>query len=183
MASEYTPSPAPAPTPSWFARLGLSGKLLAIGGLAGIIIAFLPLASVSVQMQGPGGVDPLGLPGTGLGTNQMMMSADKTLMVVENWRGTVGLFCYLAALVLAFVLYPPMGLVQKNRCLAALGAGVLVGVLAIWLLLLALNSGNTNLMGMGSIKATVGIGAFLNVVAGAAVAIGGFLKAREEKLI
>jgi hypothetical protein len=181
MASEQVPSPAPAPTQPWFARLGLSGKLLAIGGLAGIIVAFLPLVSVSIQMQGPGG-NPFGMPG-GVGTKQPMVSVNKTVMVVEDWRGKVGLVGYLAALIFAFVLYPPNGLSQKALSWAGVGAGLLVAVLAIWLLVLALDTGSTDMMGMGSVKATTGIGAFLNVLSGVVVVAGGFLKAREEKLI
>jgi hypothetical protein len=111
------------------------------------------------------------------------MSVNKTAMVVENWRGKVGLVGYVAALVLAFVLYPPQGLAQKALSWAAVGAGLLVAVLAIWLLVLALDTGSADLMGIGSVKASVGVGAFINVLAGAAVAVGGFLKAREEKLI
>ena len=56
-------------------------------------------------------------------------------------------------------------------------------MLALWLLVLALN-GSAGLSGFGgSFQITVGIGAILNLLAGAAVAAGGFLKAREEKLI
>jgi hypothetical protein len=112
------------------------------------------------------------------------VSVNKTIMVVEDWRGMIGLAGYLAALVLAFVLYPPHGLGQKALGWAAVGVGLLVAVLAIWLLVLALDTGSAvNLGGLGSVKATAGIGAFLNVVAGVVVATGGFLKVREEKLI
>jgi hypothetical protein len=38
-------------------------------------------------------------------------------------------------------------------------------------------------MGVVSAKATPGVGAFLNVLAGAVVAAGGVLKVREEKLV
>jgi hypothetical protein len=37
-------------------------------------------------------------------------------------------------------------------------------------------------MGMGGAKISAGIGTFLNVLTAAAVAAGGFLKAREERL-
>jgi hypothetical protein len=117
------------------------------------------------------------------GANVPSISVGKTVMVVEDWRGKIGLVGYLAALIFAFVLYPPGGLGLKTLCWAAVGAGLLVTVLAIWLLILALDTGSANMMGMVGVKATVGIGAFLNVVAGAVVAVGGFLKTREEKLI
>ncbi len=164
MTRESVPGPVPAPTQPRFARLGLSGKLLALGGAVGVIAAFLPLVSVSVQLMG-------------------LMSANKTAMVVGDWRGMVGLVGYLAALILAFVLYPPNGLTQKALAWAGVGAGLLVAVLAIWLLVLATDTGGADMMGMGSVKASPGFGAFINVLAGAAVLVGGLLKAREEKLI
>jgi hypothetical protein len=111
------------------------------------------------------------------------MNMSQSVMVVEDWRGKVCLLGYVATLVLAFVLYPSNGLGQKALCWAGAGTGLLTVLLAIWLLALAFNSGNTTMMGMGSIKASPGIGAFLNVVAGAAITAGAFLKAREEKLI
>jgi hypothetical protein len=55
--------------------------------------------------------------------------------------------------------------------------------LAFWLLIGAF-SGSSSLSGFGaSFQVSVGIGAILNLLAAAAVAAGGFLKAREEKLI
>lgn len=181
MASEQIPSPVTPPALPWFARLGTSGKLLALGGLAGIIAAFLPLASVSLELGGQqGGFNPFEALGGNSGVN---LSVDKTVMVVEDWRGKVGIAAYLAAMVLAFVLYPPTALGQKGHCWAGVGVGLVVVVLAIWLLIVVFDSSSTNLMGMVGIKAKAGIGAFLNLLAGAAVAAGGFLKAREEKLI
>jgi hypothetical protein len=185
MARKQVPSPAPADAPPWFARLGLSGKLLVAGGLAGLLVAFLPLISVFSQ----------------------------TAMVAADWRGKVCLVGYLAALACTFVLYPPNGLGQNNVLgWAGAGVGLLLVVVSIWLLVLALDSSGDSLrnsvnetfasatgeaMRRWQIKelssdllnspdlyrATVGIGAFLNVVAGAVVFAGGFLKAREEKLI
>jgi hypothetical protein len=183
MASEQVPSLAPAPTQPLFARLGLSGKLLLIGGLAGIIVAFLPLVSVSLQMQIPGGGDPFGMLGGLGGGGQPAMSVTKTVMVFEDWRGKVGLVGYLVALIFAFVLYPPNGLRHKALSWAAVGAGLLAAGLAIWLLVLALDTGRADLFWIGSVKATPGIGAFLNVMTGLMVVAGGFLKVREEKLI
>jgi hypothetical protein len=180
MATEQTPSPLPASAPPWFARLGLSGMLLTIGGLAGVIVAFLPLASVAVEVGGAGG-NPFGM----LGGGQVQlpgMTVNKTVMVVEDWRGKVGLAGYLAALLLAFMLYPPHGLRQKPLAWAGVSVGLLSVALAIWLLVLAFDSGGASPMGI-TVRAAVGVGAYLNVLAGAAVAAGGFLKAREEKLI
>jgi hypothetical protein len=161
----------------------MSGKLLVLGGVVGLIAAFLPLASVSVQVQGPGGADLFGMLGGRGPGGQPALGSKKTAMVVEDWRGAVGLVGYLAALFLAFVLYPPQGLAQKGLSWAAVGVGLLLAVLAVWLLVLALDTGSANLMGMGSVKASAGVGAFINVLAAVAVAVGGFLKAREEKQI
>ncbi len=49
------------------------------------------------------------------------------------------------------------------------------------LLVLALDTGSADMMGLGSVRASPGVGAFLNALATAAA--GGFLKAGEEKLI
>lgn len=164
MASEPIPSAPAKPTQPWFARLGLGGKLLAIGGAAGIIVGFLPLMSASAEMMG-------------------MMRVNQTAMVVDDWRGMICMLGYLAALVSTFVLFPPGGLRQKERCWAVVGIGLLVVLLAIWLLMRVLATGSADMMGMGSLKSTVGIGAFLNVLTAGTVAAGGLVKARDEMLI
>ena len=163
MGSANDPSLSPMPSRPWFDRLGLSGKLLAFGAVAGIVVAFLPLVSVSFDMN--------------------FLKGNRTAMVVEDWRGKVCLATYLGALVLAFVLYPPHGLSQKALCWVGVVAGLVVTVLAVWLLFLAIDAATDNLMGLGKIRASVGVGAVLNVVAAGVVTAGGFLKAREEKLI
>lgn len=180
MASEQLSSSVPASPPqlqylqAWLARLGLSGKLLAIGGLVGAIAVFLPLLSMSFQV--PGGANPFGGKG---GVNLPGISSSQSVMVLRDWRGALCLVGYVAALALAFVLYPPNGLGQKALAWAGVGVGAVVALLAVWLLILAL-SGSGGMMGF---QISVGIGAILNLLTGAAVAAGGFLKAREEKLI
>ncbi len=150
---------SPRSAPSWFGALGLSGKLLSLGGLAGLVVAFFPLVSVSVQLGGPGGGNVFEMAQVMGGGNQAAMSV-KTVLVAEDWRGKLGLAGYLVAIVLALVLYPPNGLGQKALCWIGVGTGLLVAVLAIWALASALSTGSTNIMGMGSITASVGIGAF-----------------------
>jgi hypothetical protein len=160
--------------------VGLSGKLLAIGGLVGVIAVFLPLLSMSVQLPTPGGAHVLGGKG---GVNVPAVGMNKSVMVVQDWRGVICLVGYLAALALTYVLYPPNGLGQKSLGWAGAGVGALIALLALWLLVGAL-SGSSSLSGFGgSLQVSVGIGAILNLLAAAAVAAGGFLKAREEKLI
>jgi hypothetical protein len=185
MASEQVPSSVPAPPAlsqlqplqAWLARLGLSGKLLAIGGLVGVIAVFLPLVSMSIQT--PSGATLFGGKG---GVNIPAISSSQSVMVISDFRGVLCLVGYLAALALAFVLYPPNGLVQKTIGWAGIGVGAFISLMALWLLALAFN-GSSSMAGFGaSFQVSVGIGAILNLLAGAAVAAGGVLKAREEKL-
>ncbi len=173
---------SPGSVPSRFARLGLSGKLLALGGLAGLIAVFLPLVSMSIQMGGSGGFKLFEMPGMFGRADHPAMNVNQTVLVAEDWRGKVGMAGYLAAVVLAFVLYPPQGSAQKALCWAGVGTGLLVALLALWALAAALNSGSANMLGVVGAAASPGVGGLLNVVAGLVVAVGGLLKAREEKL-
>jgi hypothetical protein len=180
MASEQVTSSVQAPQvqpfQAWLARLGLSGKILAIGGLVGVVAVFLPLLSMSVQTQLPGGANLFGGKGA---VNLPAVSASQSVSVVGDCRGVLCLVGYLAALGLTVALYPPNGLGQKALGWAGIGVGAVVALLALWLLALAL-SGSGGMMGF---RISVGVGAVLNLLAGAAVAAGGFLKAREERLI
>jgi hypothetical protein len=122
-----------------------------------------------------------------LGGDTQPEKSVQTTKVIEDWRGQVGLGGYLVALVLALVLYPPNGLQPKALSWGAVGAGLLVAVLAVWLVVLASGSSSSDVLGLGIVsvtnKATVGIGAVLNVVTATAVAVGGLLKVREERLV
>jgi hypothetical protein len=179
-ATSSVPAPALQPLQAWLARLGLSGKLLAIGGLVGVIAVFLPLLSISIEMPTPGGATAFGGKG---GANIPGIGMTQSVMVVRDWRGVICLIGYLAALALTYALYQPNGLGQKAFGWAGAGVGALIALLALWLLVGAL-SGSSSLSGFGgSFQVSVGIGAILNLLAAAAVAAGGFLKAREEKLI
>jgi len=181
MATEQVTSSAPVSSPlqAWLARLGLSGKILAVGGLVGGIAVFLPLMSMSVQMPTLGGA---GFGGKG-GVNLPTVGTSQSVLVIQDWRGVTCLLGYVAALAFTYVLYLPDGLRQKSLGWAGAGVGTLVALLALWLLVGAL-SGSSNMNGFGfGFHASVGIGAILNLLAAATVAAGGFLKAREEKLI
>src|SRR5262245_45069430 len=94
MATEQLPGSAPAPVVSqqiqplqaWLARLGLSGKLLAIGGLVGIIAVFLPLSSVSMQMNTADLSKAFG--GKGVNVPAINLpSVSRSVMVIGDWRG------------------------------------------------------------------------------------------------
>jgi hypothetical protein len=182
MASDQITSSVPTlpPLQAWLARLGLSGKILAIGGLVGVLAVFLPLLSMSIQVQTPGGANPFGGKGA---VNLPAVSSSQSVLVIGDFRGVLCLLGYLATLALAYVLYPPNGLGQKALGWAGVGVGGFITLLALWLLGSALN-GSSAMAGFGgSFQVSVGIGAILNLLAGAAVAAGGFLKAREEQLI
>jgi hypothetical protein len=66
-----------------------------------------------------------------------------------------------------------------------LGVGAITVLFAVILLFRAMQatSNMSDAFGIGGAKVNVGFGAYLNVLTAAAVAAGGFLKAREEKLI
>jgi hypothetical protein len=185
MATEQVPNSVLAPVSQvsplqvWLARSGLSGKLLAGGGLVGVIAVFLPLLTMSMQIQTPAA----GMFGGKGGVNLPAVSSSHSVLVIGDFRGVLCLVGYVAALALAYVLYPTNGLGQKNLGWAGVGVGAFIELLALWLLVLALN-GSAGLTGFGSsFQISVGIGAILNLLAGATVAAGGFLKAREERLI
>jgi hypothetical protein len=184
MASEQVSGSVPTlepqvpPFQAWLARLGLSGKILAVGGLVGVVAVFLPLLSMSVQMPTPG-ANPFGGKGA---VNFPAVSSSQSVLVVGDFRGVLCLLGYLAALAFAYVLYPPNGLSQKNLGWAGVGVGGFITLLALWLLGTAFN-GSSSMSGFGAaFQVSVGFGAILNFLAGAAVTAGGVLKAREEKL-
>jgi hypothetical protein len=94
MSSPDAPSTSPPAFQQWFARLGTSGKLLAIGGVAGIIATLLPLISFSMEVMG-------------------IASARQSSMVVDSWQGTICLLGYIGAVGLSFILYKASSAPQK----------------------------------------------------------------------
>ncbi len=173
MATEQVPSSVPAPQAQplqvWLARLGVSGKILAVGGLVGFVAVFLPLASISVQTPSFGGRGAVNAPGFNL---------SQSFMVVRDFRGMICLLGYVAALALSYVLYAPTKLDPKTLTWGAVGVGGVVALLALWLFLGTLSGSGS----LGFASVSVGFGAILNVLAAGAVAAGAVLKAREEKL-
>jgi hypothetical protein len=149
----------------WRSRSRWSGKLFLAGGVIGLIAAFLPLVSFSMQMMGG------------------FMSGNQTLMVVDDGRGKASLVGYLAALVFAFLLYPPGRSPKKPLVWIAIAVGVGLVLLGGDLLIGTLRSrGSADMMGMASTSLTPGIGSFVNLAAAAAVAVAAAFKGREEKL-
>jgi hypothetical protein len=144
--------------------------LLVAGAVAGIAVTFLPLSSRSVAIEA----------GFSIG-----ISGQERQRVLDDWRGVVCLVGYVAALVLAFVLYRPRGLRHSVLCWAAVGVGVLNLVLAVWLVVRVLQSSHgAEVMGLSvRNEATLGVGAILNVLTAAVVTAAGFLKERHERLI
>jgi hypothetical protein len=170
-----------APIRPWLAR-GVSGKLLVMGSVAGIIAVFLPLASISVDMGAPAGMFQF-QGAANMPQFQFGPAMNKSAMVVENWRGKVCLAGYLATLALAIVLHPTSVEQQKTLYWATPIIGLVVLVMAVWMLWLIVNSQSASVMGMGGIRTSVGFGAILNLLTAAAVAAGGFLQAKEARLM
>jgi hypothetical protein len=175
MATDQVPPTAPPINQLW-ARWGRSGRLLAIGGVVGIIAVFLPLMSATIQAADFGGFSFPGM-------NTPSMRVSQHSMVVDAWQGKTALAAYIAVVVLAVLLYPPTGLTQKNLAWAGLGLGALAVILALWLLISALRVNNDAFAGAVGFSVSVGFGAYINVLAAATVLYGGFLKAREERLV
>jgi len=163
--SETPPSPAAFNFQQWFARLGTSGKLLAIGGVVGVIAVFMPLISFTVDVMGVAG-------------------GRHSSMVIDAWQGVVCLIAYIGAIVSEFLLYPLPGSANKVPGWLGLAVGAAAALCALWIMISAFRatSNASDFFGMGGAKISVGLGTYLNVLAAAAVAAGGFLKAREERL-
>jgi hypothetical protein len=176
MATDQVPPAAPPPTTSIWARWGRSGRLLAIGGAVGIVAVFLPLMSATIQAADFGGFSFPGM-------NTPSMRVSQHAMVLDAWQGKTALAAYIAAVVLAVLLYPPTGLAQKNLAWAGLALGALAVLLALWLLTSALRVNNDAFAGAVGFSVSVGFGAYINVLAAATVLYGGYLKAREERLV
>jgi hypothetical protein len=164
-SAQQTPAPVAQPLAAWFARLGLSGRILGIAALLGIIAAFLPAMTI----------DAPALKGLSKATPSL-----GSAMVVDDWRGKISLLGFAGALVLVFVLYPAGGLAQKSLCWVGVGLGALVALLGLWLLVTVLNGPDLAFLG---VKFSPGIGLFVSLFAGIGVAVGAFFKVREEKLI
>ena len=109
------------------------------------------------------------------------MNVNQTVLVAEDWRGKVGMAGYLAAVVLAFVLYPPQGSARKPY------AGQ-VWARVCWSPCWPSGAGcgsqfrHRQHAGRGWRSGFARLGGLLNVVAGLVVAVGELVKAREEKL-
>jgi hypothetical protein len=142
----------------------LSGKLLVSGGLAGVVVSFFPLVSMSVEFLG--------------------QHISKSIMVVQVWQGFLGLLAYVAAIAVTVLLYAPSQNPRKELCWAAVGVSAVALLLSLWLLVLAFQYGQgMQAMGVVGGGSHAGAGAFLNLVAAAMLAAGSGLKAREEKLV
>jgi hypothetical protein len=124
------------------------------GGVAGVIVGFLPLETVNV------------------------FRSEWTMLVLESRGGQFALLGYVGALVFSVLLYPSNRRPRKSLCWGGLAAGALCVLAALEQLLdrvLVVSLFN------GPSQLRIGVGAYLNVLAAAAVAVGACLKAREEK--
>jgi len=160
MSTEVSPGTVPSSGSDWLVRLGTSGKLLLGAATVGVISCFLPVATMTFESFG--------------------QKASQSAIVIKDWRGVITLLGYLAVVGLVYVLYLTDQRAGKELTWATLGVGALVALLALWLLL-SYAGGETSL-GFAKAKLSAGSGAFLNLLAGLTVVVGGGLKAREEKL-
>lgn len=153
-------------------RWGLSGKLLAGGGLIGLISLLLPFYSVNFSI------------------NFLGQSGSQTSSVAgyRFWQGQVSGLALIGSIALSFVLYPPGGVKQEMKlmCWGGLGLGAIIVALDLfWMLNAFQNTHNTAQFSTaaGGLSAGVSFGAYLLLLAGGAITYGGFLKAREERLL
>ena len=179
MVDEKPQSLAASSALSWFMRLGISGKLLLAGGLCGLVAAFCPLFSFSVETNTfPGLAQVLAAGAPTANVNDTL-----TVNVIDDWRGKSCLIIYFVALSFAVFLYLPKGIVAKGVYWVVPALGIAALALAVWQLLEVFDGSRAAPMGLITIVTKPEIGALLNIAAGAGVAVAGFLKVREEKLI
>jgi hypothetical protein len=160
MSIDPSHTPSPPPLTRWFNRLGVSGKLLVIGGAVGVIAAFLPFFSSSASGSG--------------------MRFSFSAMMIDPWQGKVCLAGYIAVIIMAWLLYVPAGVINKNLVWGLVGIAGLIAILSLWMFISVMRAGSTS--GFG-VSVGPGFGVFVNAGAAIAVTCGAFLKAREEKLL
>lgn len=143
------------------AKLTLADKVIGSAAVLGIISTFLPAVSVTVELFGE--------------------KSTTSASVIGDWRGKLGLLCFLAAGTILFLMIQKIVPVTKNLLyglLAACGVSALMGIL----LLIGASSSTSNVP-TALFKVSVSIGAYLFLLCGLAMAAGGFLKAKEQKLV
>jgi hypothetical protein len=149
---------------SLIAKLTLADKVIAAAAAVGIISTFLPAVSVSLEI---------------LGTKQ-----SNSAMVIGDWRGKLGLLCFLAAGTILFLLIQKGAAASKNLLYGLLGACGLAPLLGIFLLIGASSSmSGVPAEAREMVKGGVAFGAYLFLLCGLGMAAGGFLKAKEQNLI
>lgn len=148
---------------AWWASLGLSGKLLAGGGLAGIIFSFLPAMSVSVSGGG--------------------LSMSESVLVIRPWQGKLGFLGFAGCLVLAYLMYQPVPSPKKrNQLFILLGCAGVAVLMTLWLFFDVVRAGSDLSSELVKASTSTGIGMYLTFLAAIAVGAGAGLKAKEEKL-
>lgn len=169
-------SPAPRPSSSrssgggggdWFGRLGISGKLLFIGSIVGVISCLLPAISASVNIMG--------------------VSKSNSDMVIEKWPGILGFLGFGGCIALAFLMYKPGG--QSLPGLGWLPLAITGAVTLFALINLIAKMGDVSdakaLMGGGfggAVNVSVGIGSYVFLLSAGAALAGGIMKAKEDKV-
>lgn len=174
MSTEPMP-PSPAPPPAafnfadWWQKLGLSGKLLLGGAVVGVIAVFLPLISFSMKA-GP-------------------ISSSGSAAAIDHWKGVLILLAYVGAGIMTFVFYKSRPDVQQRNVVGAtVGLAGIALLLALWLFIDAARAASRTTIAAGPVQVdfaggvSIGMGGYLILLSGLAVAAGAFLKARDARL-
>ncbi len=146
------------------AKLTLADKVIGSAAVVGIISTFLPAVSVTAELFGE--------------------KRSNSVSVIGDWRGKLGLLCFLAAGVLLFLMIQKGVAASKNLLPGLLAACGLAALLGIFLLFGASNSLSDVPAAMRQmVKASVSFGTYLFLLCGLAMGAGGFLKAKEQKML
>jgi len=169
VSTESAP-PAAAPILSYaspaemLTKMSLADKIIGGAAAMGIISTFLPAVSITVEFLG--------------------QKKSQSISVIGDWRGKVGLLCFLAAVTLLILLIQKGTAASKNLLYGLLGVCALAALMGIFLLFGASSTVSEVPAAMREmVKGGTSFGTYLFLLCGLAMAAGGFLKAKDQKLI
>jgi hypothetical protein len=143
------------------AKLTLADKVIGCAAAVGIISTFLPAVSVSVEILG--------------------MKQSNSASVIADWRGKLGLLCFLAAGTILFLLIQKGAAAPKNLLYGLLGACGVAPLLGILLLIGASSTmSNVPAEAREMVKGGVAFGAYLFLLCGLGMAAGGSSRRRSR---
>jgi uncharacterized protein with PQ loop repeat len=154
----------PMSAASLIAKLTLADKVIGSAAVVGVISTFLPAVSVTLEL---------------LGTKET-----RSVSVIADWRGKLGLLCFLAAGTILFLMIQKGAAASKNLMNGLLAACGIAALLGIFLLIGASSSlSDVPAAARQLMKANVAFGTYLFLLCGVGMGVGGFLKAKEQKLL